>query len=960
MPAERNCHLETLLCAAIEINNAAEREVFLDGACGADDELRGQVARLVADHFRAGGFLNFQVPALSETMALPTLEQAGSRIGNYKLLEQIGEGGMGSVFMAEQSIPVHRQVALKIIKACMDTRQVIARFEAERQALAMMDHPNIAKVFDAGSTNSGRPYFVMELVKGIPITKYCDEKRLKIRERLELMIPVCHAIQHAHQKGIIHRDIKPSNVLVAQYDGRPVPKVIDFGVSKATAQKLTEKTMFTEHGQIVGTLEYMSPEQAEPNQLDIDTRSDVYSLGVLLYELLTGTTPLDGTKLRSAAFGEMLRMIREDEPLRPSNRLSTIETLASVAANRRLEPGKLSGLMRGELDWIVMMALEKARDDRYESANAFAADIQRLLAEEQVLACPPSIKYRLSKFARKHKAILMTALLVTVSLLLGTVLSIWQAVRATKAEKQATEAANQSKSVLDFYQQAVLEAARPEDFEGGLGKDVTLRQAIDAAESKIAIAFTNQPLIEASVRNELGNTYRHLGESKKAIVEHLRALDLRSAHLEPQNLDTLDSRLNLASDYRDAGQLDLALQLSEETLRLARAKLGNEHSFTLACMSQLGLVYSDSGRMDAATELHESALKIATDTLGLDDPVTLRSMNNLAGVYRETNKLGQAISLYEKVYAIAKRRLGENHPNILLITAGLGAAYWQAHDPVKALPLLKKTLEPQTAKLGRDHPTTLRTITALANAHFFNDVDSNVNEALSLYQEAYDLGRAKQGPDHPDSLSRMDNLAHVLRSAQKKDESLAVFREMYSLMTDKLGAENPDTKECKFQLALAYRSAEQLDQAIPLFQEIYQSRKSELGPTDEATLSILRDLADTLNTAREFVKAESLYRELVVSLKMVGPTLLKTNLAILALGRNLYMQEKYAEAEPFLLAGYEGLKANQEPGRDRRMAQAMRRLVEFYTAWQKPDEAAKWQNELEKLSPTSNSQESTP
>ena len=903
MSAELNPKVETLFCEAIKMNNSAEREVFLAGACGTDDELREQVSQLVADHFRAGGFLNFRAPTIDETVDLSNVERAGSRIGQYKLLEQIGEGGMGSVFMAEQSIPVHRHVALKIIKAGMDTKQVIARFEAERQALAIMDHPNIAKVFEAGATNSGRPYFVMELVKGIPITKYCDEKRLKIRERLELMIPVCHAIQHAHQKGIIHRDIKPSNVLVAQYDGRPVPKVIDFGVSKATAQKLTEKTMFTGHGQIVGTLEYMSPEQAEPNQLDIDTRSDVYSLGVLLYELLTGTTPIDATKLRSAAFGEMLRMIREEEPLRPSYRLSTIETLANVAANRRLEPGKLGGLMRGELDWIVMMALEKARDDRYESANAFAADIQRFLAEEQVLACPPAIKYRLSKFVKKHKAILMTTSLVAVSLLLGTVLSIWQLVLATKAEKLATEAANQSKSVLDFYQQAVLEAARPEDFEGGLGKDVTLRQAIDAAEPKIAIAFSTHPLVEASVRNELGNTYRHLGETKKAIAEHLRALDLRKAHLEPQNLDTLDSMLNLASDYREAGQLDLALQLSEETLRLAKAKIGNEHSFTLACMSELGLVYSDSGRMDAATELHESALKIATDTLGLEDPSTLRSMKNLAGVYRETNKLSQAILLYEKVFEIAKRRFGENHPNMLLITTGLGSAYWQAHDPVKALPLLKKTLELQTAKLGRDHPNTLHTITALADAHFFNDADPNVNEALSLYREAYDLGRAKQGADHPDSLIRMDNLAHVLRSAEKKDESLAVFKEMYSLMTDKLGTENPDTQGCKFQLALAYRDVEQLDQAIPLFQEIYQSRKSELGPADNKTLAIQRELADTLSAAKEFTVAESLYRELLEIQTLIGQERIETQLAKLWLGRNLFLQEKFAAAEPLLPEG---------------------------------------------------------
>ena len=859
--------------------------------------------------------------------------------------------------MAEQDKPVQRLVALKIIKAGMDTSQVIARFEAERQALAIMDHPNIAKVFEAGSTNSGRPYFVMELVKGIPITKYCDEKKLDLEARLELMIPVCQAIQHAHQKGIIHRDIKPSNVLVARYDGRPVPKVIDFGISKATAQKLTEKTMFTGYGQIVGTIEYMSPEQAEPNQLDIDTRSDVYSLGVLLYELLTGTTPLDGIKLRSNAFGEMLRMIREEEPPRPSNRLSTVDTLANIAANRSVEPGKLSVLMRGELDWIVMMALEKNRDDRYESANAFAADIQRYIAEEQVQACPPAIRYRLSKFAKKHKAILTTALLLSISLLLGTSLSIWQAVRATKAENQAKKAANQAKVVLDFYQGAVLAAARPEGLDGGMGKDVTLRQAIEAAEPMISAAFTNQPLVEASVRDELGKTYCYLGDPEKAIVQHLRSLDLRKTHLEPHHLDTLTSMLNLATDYRDAGKLDLALPLSEETLRLAKNKLGVDHPFTITCMSQVGLAYREAGRLEEAGKVHEAELEIATAKLGLDDPITLRSMHNLAGIYRDTHKLDQAISLYEKVFDLGKRKLGENHPNMLLITASLGSAYWEAHDPAKALPLLKKTLELQTAKLGRDHPNTLHTMIALADAYVFNDVSSDINMALPLYQEAFELGKAKQGKDHPDSLDRMDNLAHALRSAQKQDESLAVFKELFSLMTDKLGAEHPDTQANKFQLALAYRGTGNLDQAVVLFQEIYQSRKSEFGLTHNATLGILRDLADTLSTAKEFDKAESFYRELLESQTTIGPERIETQLAKLALGNNLFRQENFAAAEPLLLAGYQGLNANRATGHERRLAAAIRRLVEFYTAWGKTDEAAKWQKELETLSPTSNTGE---
>jgi serine/threonine protein kinase len=348
------------------------------------------------------------------------LDPVGAMIGPYKLLQQIGEGGMGAVWLAEQSQPVSRKVALKIIKPGTDRRQVLARFEAERQALALMEHPNIAKVLDGGTTPDGRPYFVMELVKGEPITKYCDEHRLTPRQRLELFVPVCQAIQHAHQKGIIHRDIKPSNVLIAPYDGTPVVKVIDFGVAKATGQRLTERTLFTEFGAVVGTLEYMSPEQAELNNNDIDTRSDIYSLGVLLYELLTGTTPLNRKSLKQAALVEMLRKIREEEPPKPSTRLSSTEELPNIAANRGLEPKKLSGLVRGELDWIVMKALEKDRNRRYETASGFAMDVQRYLADEPVLACPPSAGYRLRKFIRRNKGGLAVAgIILFFMLLLG-------------------------------------------------------------------------------------------------------------------------------------------------------------------------------------------------------------------------------------------------------------------------------------------------------------------------------------------------------------------------------------------------------------------------------------------------------------------------------------------------------------------------------------------------------------
>jgi serine/threonine protein kinase len=449
---------EAIFFAALEKGTAEERSAYLQAACGHDSDLRRRVDRLLAAHPQVGSFLEAaaqgelgadespMIPLGEKCAAGPGLSQTTSYYGpnegvgsvvagRYKLLETLGEGGMGAVFMAQQTAPVKRVVALKLIKPGMDSRQVLTRFEAERQALALMDHPNVAKVLDAGATDSGRPFFVMELVRGVPITRFCDERQLSPRERLELFIPVCQAIQHAHQKGVIHRDIKPTNVLVALYDDRPVPKVIDFGVAKAAGFQLTDASLVTGFGAIVGTPEYMSPEQAQLNQLDIDTRSDVYALGVLLYELLTGTTPINRKRLGQDALLEILRVIREEEPARPSTRLSTSETLVSIAA-----PAKLARLMRGELDWIVMKCLEKDRSRRYETANGLARDLEHYLHDEPVLACPPSAGYRLKKLARRHTKAVATASAFVLLLLLGTLVSGWQAIRATAAEREARKA----------------------------------------------------------------------------------------------------------------------------------------------------------------------------------------------------------------------------------------------------------------------------------------------------------------------------------------------------------------------------------------------------------------------------------------------------------------------------------------------------------------------------------------
>ncbi len=455
--------------ACLDEDSSEARAAFVRRECGADAALVSAVMELLTAHEANGSFLEKPLDPLlagsrpgefTATLDMPKIsELLGQRIGPYKLREQVGEGGFGVVYVADQTAPVQRRVALKIIKPGMDTKEVIARFEAERQALAMMDHPHIAKVFDAGTTDTGRPYFVMELIRGLPITQFCREKQLDLRTQLKLFVDICRAVQHAHHKGIIHRDLKPSNILITLHDGDPVVKVIDFGIVKALSQKLTEHTVYTRQAQMIGTPAYMSPEQAEFSCLDIDTRSDVYSLGVLLYELLTGVTPFDQQALMSKGFDEMRRIIREDDPPRPSHRISTldIEEQSTLEKLRGLDTRQFSHSLKRELDWIVMKALEKKRDRRYESASAFAADVERYLNDEPVQACPPSVGYRLKKIARRNKGLLTTMVLVVLALVVGLGMAAWQAFEASLARddaiQQRDKATESEKESLDEFQE---------------------------------------------------------------------------------------------------------------------------------------------------------------------------------------------------------------------------------------------------------------------------------------------------------------------------------------------------------------------------------------------------------------------------------------------------------------------------------------------------------------------------
>jgi serine/threonine protein kinase/WD40 repeat protein/regulation of enolase protein 1 (concanavalin A-like superfamily) len=514
-----------------------QRSAFLDAACAGNPQLRSEVAGLLQEHDGAGNFMQrpaAQPPATD--LFRPITEGPGTLVGPYKLLQQIGEGGFGVVYMAEQQEPVRRKVALKIIKPGMDTKEVIARFESERQALALMDHPNIARVLDAGATESGRPYFVMELVKGVPITDYCDKNNLPTEKRLELFITVCHAVQHAHQKGVIHRDLKPSNVMVTLHDGQPVPKVIDFGVAKATSQRLTERTLFTAYGQMVGTPAYMSPEQAEMSGLDIDTRSDTYSLGVLLYELLTGTTPFDGRRLRDAGYIEMQRIIREEEPPRPSTRVSTLgEKLTVVSTHRSTDPAKLRLLLRGDLDLIVMKAMEKERSRRYDTPNSFADDVLRFLNHEAILARPASTAYRLKKFIQRNKAAVVTATAIAATLLLGTIVSTGLAIHAVRQSSLANrerEVAEAAKQEAERQRDAAEKAKNAE----GQQRELALQQKQAAESARNA---------ERELREEAENQRRLIEQKQDLIAGFVRQLQTAS---EEQRRTLYTAQMNLVAN----------------------------------------------------------------------------------------------------------------------------------------------------------------------------------------------------------------------------------------------------------------------------------------------------------------------------------------------------------------------------------------------------------------------------
>jgi len=744
----------TLLLEAAELPPGKSREDLLAEACGNDAELRQQVDALLLAGDQAGSFLESPTSDESPTILQPPLiDLRGTVVGPYKLLQQIGEGGMGIVFMAEQTKPVQRFVALKIIKPGMDSRQVIARFEAERQALALMDHPNIAHVFDAGTTETGQPYFVMELVKGVPVTRYCDEHRLTVRERLELFIPVCHAIQHAHQKGIIHRDLKPSNVLVALYDGRPVPKVIDFGVAKATGPKLTERTLFTEFGAIIGTFEYMSPEQAVLNQLDVDTRTDVYTLGVLLYELLTGTTPFDHQRLKITALAETLQIIREEDPPRPSTRLSTTSDLPSIAANRGTEPTRLRGLVQVELDWIVMKCLEKDRDRRYETANGLVHDVERYLADEPVQAGPPSAAYRFRKFARRNKVALATSVIVAASLLLGTVVSVWQATLALRAERlaesrleaeqearqQATAETKKATAINDLLRQ-MLETANP---DASRGSDYTVRQMLDDFSEKLEDQLKDQPESEAAIRATIGNAYRRLGLLDKAELHLNESLGLRRRIHGLDHPQIADSLVDSAWLEFEKGELTRAEDFARDALAIHR-KLKSPDSSTIRARDILALILWQQGRFREMEEVGEEILAISRrQPDGLREAAEV--LSRMADIATQRGDAVQGEQLAREAVELHSERHRGNHLGSAYGLEQLGGALLAQQKLDEAEQCYREALTIFRELYDDSHVAVVQAVSRLANVLRIKGDEAELEQLRNAATNLPDVGKPEWG-----------------------------------------------------------------------------------------------------------------------------------------------------------------------------------------------------------------------
>lgn len=855
--------IKEIVGTALE-RDVSERGAFLDEVCSHDPELRAEVESLLAAHADAAGLSESPWPA-SEVVD-PGGES--KTIGPYQLIRVLGVGGMGQVWLAEQTSPIRRRVALKLIRAGVYDPAVVQRFQAERQSLAIMDHPAIAKVFDAGATPEGQPYFAMEFVEGSPITDYCDRKKLSVRDRLKLFIEVCDGVQHAHQKAIIHRDLKPSNILVTEVDGKPIPRIIDFGLAKATVSHAPGATLFTQAGAFLGTPGYMSPEQAEPGTRDIDTRTDVYSLGVVLYELLTGFLPFDTAQWKEQRLDEVLRRLRESDPQRPSTKVSANrETATARAEARGTEPRQLATSLRGDLDWVTMKALEKERERRYGTPSALAADVERYLQNRPVEARPASLKYRLIKYGRRNR---IAVVVISSAVLLLIAFAVMQELQLRKITRERDRADRVTEFMTSMFKVSDPSEAR--------GNTITAREILDKSSKEVETALAKDPEQKAQMLHVMGVVYQGLGLYSRAEPLLKEALEIRRRTLGPNNSDTLDSMGRLARIIQDEGRFADAEKIERELLATEQTTLGADHRATLQAQSSLAWTLEDEGHPEEAEKLCQQALERQQHVLGLDDGDTLESMRRLAwileteGRYPEAEKIGrdtlsrrqrvlgredlhtllsmselavilsqeqrneEAESLLRQTFDIQRRILGPEHRNTLATAVNLGSVLEREHRYDDAEQVDRESLAIESRMLGPDHPNTLLTMGNLAN---LLEDEKHYPEAEQLHREVLKRRRRVLGPNHPEVALALYNIADIMYQEKRYPESAALFREAATVQRGALGVRHPDTLDSMARLACVFALMNKKDEAISTLREAFENG---LDPKDLAELEKRGDL----------------------------------------------------------------------------------------------------------------------
>ncbi|UCC32639.1 MAG: tetratricopeptide repeat protein [Phycisphaerales bacterium] len=903
----RRRKVEQLFQEAMDLPDE-RRSSFLNEHCATEPSLRADVEALLA------GLKDRKLVSLSavEQTREGETDLVGTYIGPYRLLELIGEGGLGAVYMADQEKPVRRRVALKIIKFGMDTKQVIARFEAERQALAMMDHPNVAKVFDAGATEAGRPYFAMELVRGNPITDYCDENRLTIQQRLELFTQVCRAVQHAHQKSIIHRDIKPSNVMVTLHDGTPAVKIIDFGIAKATRGPLTDKTLFTRYHQFLGTPEYMSPEQAKMSGLDIDTRSDIYSLGVLLYELLTGEIPFDRKALQNTTLGEIQRIIREHNPVTPSRRVTALAADSkAVARTRRADVRSLSRHMRGDLDWIVMKALEKDRSRRYETAAALAEDIRRHLHCEPISAGPPSKIYQFGKLARRHKvAFGFAAALFAIVVGFG----IWMALLYTETEKQRTTAEANLARARAAEQRATTMAQSASDvaeFLVGLfemadpyvpGWDPAVaRGLLDKGVEAVRRELKNQPVTQATILATVGRIYVSLGMSESA---------------EP---------------------------LLMEALQLRRSRFGARHSATIEVLNILAVSYMNSGRLSAAEALIREAMESGHSAEDNVRPATLRSIALLAETFASRGRFSEAEPLGREALVTSRRTFGKERCVTLELTLRLAKLLQFEGKSLEAEELAREALQTRLRVSGDTDLRSTKAMTTLARILLAR---GELSEAESLLRRAHQISQELSGDNNIQSIECVFALAELARRQGKLAEAAMLCRQACARSREVVGDENSITLQGMSDLGRTLLEQGRLAESEQVLREALGGLRRILGDRTLFTLECLTRLTNTLLEQSKVSEAEAVVREYLAT---AGETLPEDTCQIATaeslLGACHIARRDFEVAERLLLASHPVISSSLGQ-RQEITKQAIERIVGLYEVWGRPEQVSKWRAKL--------------